>query len=104
MSIAVSPPERCRGGSAVHALPTLCKEDRSQIFLDFEVFFCCLVQAETVSWKAQSRKGEITLLSPPPEEKKDRKSCEVEIGEIEAGEIGSRGSSSGRHFVLSLIL
>ena len=79
MSIAVSPPERCRGGSAVHTLPTLCKEDRSQIFRILKVL-CYLVQAETVSWKAQSRKGEITLLSPPPEEKNDRKSCEVEIG------------------------
>ena len=33
VSIAVSPPERGRGRPTVHTLSTLCKKDKSQIFL-----------------------------------------------------------------------
>ena len=52
MSIAVSPPERCRGGSAVHALPTLCK--KRLYFREFGILG--FVSWEEWKWNIQSMK------------------------------------------------
>ena len=74
VSIAVSPPERGRGGPTVHTLSTLCEKNMSQTFFTIRVSLrgCLLVgcKQKVLDESPRSREGENGIVATPPEREK----------------------------------